>query len=41
MKEALFTIRRKDSYNFEGQSKGSTRWFNIYHELQKNKVFYT
>ena len=29
MKEAVVTIRRKDSDKFEGQSKGSTGWFNI------------
>ena len=28
MKEAVVTIRRKHSDNFEGQSKGSTGWFN-------------
>ena len=28
MKEAVVTIRRKDSDNFESQSKGSTGWFN-------------
>ena len=29
MKEAVVTIRRKYLDNFEGQSKGSTGWFNI------------
>ena len=29
MKESVFTIRRKDSDKFEGQSKGSIGWFNI------------
>ena len=33
MKEAVVTIRRKDLDNFEGQSKGSTGWFNIDHEF--------
>ena len=29
MKEAVVTIRKKDSYQFEGQSKVYTGWFNI------------
>ena len=37
MKEAVVTMRRKDSYQFEGQSKGSTGWFNIDHEVLKRK----
>ena len=32
MKEAVVTIRRKDSDKFEGQSKGSTGWFNLDNE---------
>ena len=39
MKETVVTIRRKDSYKFEGQSKVSTGWFNLDHEFLK--VFYT
>ena len=38
MKEAVFTIRRKDLDNFEGQSKGSTGWFNLDHEFFKRNV---
>ena len=30
-------IHRKDSDNFEGQSKGSTCWFNTDHEILKRK----
>ena len=41
IKEAVVTIRRKDSDKFEGHSKGSTGWFNLDHELKKKKVFYT
>ena len=33
MREAVVTIRRKDSDKFEGHSKGSTGWFNIDHEF--------
>ena len=33
MKEAVVTIRRKDSDKFENHSKGSTGWFNIDHEF--------
>ena len=33
MKEALVTIRRKDSDKFEGQYKLSTGWFNLDHEF--------
>ena len=33
MKEAVVTIRKKYSDKFEGQSKGSTVWFNIDHEF--------
>ena len=29
MKEAVVKIRRKDLDKFEGQSKGSTKWFSI------------
>ena len=32
MKEAVVKIRNKDLDNFEGQSKGSTGWFNLDHE---------
>ena len=38
MKEAVVTIRRKDSDKFEGQSKGSTGWFNLDHEFSKRNV---
>ena len=31
MKEAVVTIRSKYSDKFEGQSKGSTGWFNLDH----------
>ena len=37
MKKAVVTIRGKDLYNFEGQSKVSTDWFNIDHEFLKRK----
>ena len=40
MKEAVVIIRRKDSNKFEGQSKGSTDWFNLDHEFLKGN-FYT
>ena len=40
MKEAVVTICESYSDNFEGQSKGSTPWFNIDHELKKES-FYT
>ena len=33
MEEAVVTIRRKDSYKFDGKSKGSTLWFNLDHEF--------
>ena len=33
MKESVVTIRRKYSYNFQGQSKGYTVWFNLDHEF--------
>ena len=29
MKEAVVIIHRKDSYQFEGNSEGSTGWFNL------------
>ena len=35
MKEAVVTIRRKDSDKVEGQSKVSTGWFNLDHEFLK------
>ena len=35
MKEAVVTIRRKDSNKFEYQSKGSTGWFNLEYEFIK------
>ena len=37
MKEAVVTIFRKYSDNFEGQSKVSTGWFNLDHEFLKRK----
>ena len=37
MKEAVVTTCRKDSDKFEGQSKGSTVWFNINSEFKKRK----
>ena len=33
MKEAVVTIRSKDSDKFEGRSNGYTGWFNLYHEF--------
>ena len=33
MKEAVFTICRKCSDKFEGQSTGSTGWFNLDHDF--------
>ena len=33
MKEAVVTIRKKDSDKFEGQSKGSTGWFKLDHNF--------
>ena len=35
MKYAVVTICRKDSDKFEGQSKGSTGWFNLDFEFLK------
>ena len=35
MKEAVVTIRRKDSDQFEGQYKGYTGWFNTDHEFSR------
>ena len=35
MKEAVVTIRTKDSDKFEGQSKRYTVWFNLTHDLKK------
>ena len=37
MKEAVVKIRKKDSDNFEGQSKGSTGQFNLDHDFKKRK----
>ena len=37
-KEALFKIRWNNSDKFEGQSKGSTGWFNLDHEFLKVNV---
>ena len=37
-KEAVVTVRRKDSDKFESQSKGYTGWFNLDHEFLKIKV---
>ena len=36
-KEVVVTICKKDSDKFVGQSKGYTGWFNIDHELKKEK----
>ena len=36
-KEAVVTIHMKDSDKFEGQSKGSAKWFNLDNELKKKK----
>ena len=33
MKEAVVTIRTKYSDKFQGQSKGSTKWFNLDHDF--------
>ena len=38
MKKAVVKIRRKDSDKFEGQSNGSSGWFNIDSELKKRYV---
>ena len=38
MKEAVVKIHRKYLYGFEGQSIGSTGWFNIYREFKKIKL---
>ena len=35
MKEEVVIICIKDSDKFEGQSKGSTGWFNLDHEFLK------
>ena len=37
MKEAVVTIYVKDLYNSDGQSKGSTGWFNLNHEFLRRK----
>ena len=37
MKEAVVTIRSSDLDNFQGQSKGSTGWFNLDHKFFKIK----
>ena len=37
MKEVVVKIRRKDSDEFECQSKGSTGWFNLDNEFLKIK----
>ena len=37
MKEAVVTIRGKDSDNFKAQSKKSTSWFNLKHKFFKRK----
>ena len=36
-REAVVMICRKDSDNFEGQSKRSTGWFNLDHEFLERK----
>ena len=38
MKEGVVTIRRKGSYNFEGQSKGYTGWFSLDSDFLKIKL---
>ena len=38
MEEAVVTIRGKCSDKFEGQSKGSTKWFNLDHEFFLIKI---
>ena len=38
MIEVVVRICRKDSDKFEGQYKGSTRWFNIDHEFKRIKI---
>ena len=40
MKEAVLTIRKKDSEKLEGHSKESTGWFNLDHDIFK-EIFYT
>ena len=40
MKEAVVKIRRNNLDNFEGQSKGSTGWFNLDHEFLKRKFLH-
>ena len=35
MKEAVVTIRGKDSDKFEGQSRRYTGWFNLDHKYKK------
>ena len=40
MKEEVVTIRRKDSDKFEGESKGSTGWFNLDREFFFKKIIY-
>ena len=37
-KESVVTICRKYLDKFEGQSKGSTGWFNIDNEFLKRKI---
>ena len=39
MKEAVIVIYRKGSYKFQGQSKGSTGWFNLDNEFLKQKCY--
>ena len=39
-KQAVVTIRSEDSDKFEGQSKGSTGWFNIDSEFKNMEIFY-
>ena len=40
MEELVVMIRKKDLDKFQGQSTGSTGWFNLDHEWLKRK-FYT
>ena len=40
IKEAVVTILKEDLDNFQGQSKGSTDWFNLDHDFLRES-FYT
>ena len=39
MEDPVVKIRREDLDNFEGQSTGSTGWFNIDHDGLKINVY--